>query len=310
MKVVPVNSEESYKLSYQAHEKGFDEYARGGTKETLSKAGLATDTVDAWRHTRMYNTLDPLLEAYPDATWVTIGDGRYGKDAQYIRGKGIKALATDITDTLLKEALESGLIETYRQENSESLSFADREFDFAFCKESYHHFPRPMIALYEMLRVAKKGVVLIEPTDTYITSSIFEVPLRNLKNFIKMNLRKRSMLHDFEESGNYLYRISRREIEKLALGMNFTRVAFKGINDYYIPGVEYEKVADRGKLYRRVRLLIAVQNILCKLRLLQPGLLVAIIFKGPVEQKLRSRLTAQGFQVVTLPTNPYLPPIK
>ena len=301
-----MKSEESYQLSYKSHEKHLNEYAHGEAMENHGKTWLETDTVDAWRHTRMYKTLDPLLEMYPDATWITVGDGRYGKEAQYIQAKGLKVLATDISDVLLKEAKEDGYIKAYSKENSESLSFTDNEFDFAFCKESYHHFPRPMIALYEMLRIVKRGVVLIEPNDSYVTASILEIPLRNLKNFVKMKLRKRSMMHEFEESGNYLYRISKREIEKVALGMNFKTVAFKGINDYYVQGIENEKVAEHGKLLRRVMTLITMQDILSKLRLLQYGLLVAIIFKDKVEQSLKSRLLTHGYEVISLPENPYL----
>jgi len=300
-----MNPEEPYKLSYKSHEEHFNKHARGGEMEDHAKTWLETDTVDAWRHTRMYNALDPLLEMYPDATWVTVGDGRYGKDAQYIQGKGLKVLATDIAEVLLKEAKEIGYIKAYSKENAESLSFSDNEFDFAFCKESYHHFPRPMIALYEMLRVVKRGVVLIEPNDSYVTSSILEMPLRNLKNFVKMKLRKRSMVHDFEINGNYLYRISKREIEKVTLGMNLKTVAFKGINDYYIRGVQNEKVTDRGKLFRRVRILIAIQNILSKLKLLQYSLLVVVIFKDQVEQSLKTRLLTHGYEVISLPENPY-----
>jgi len=301
-----MNTDDSHRLAYIGQEDHIKQYARGGAMEHQAKVWLENDTVDAWRHIRMYSALDPLLETYPDATWLTVGDGRYGKEAHYIREKGVKVLATDISDALLKEAKEIGYIEAFGKENAEALSFEDKKFDFAFCKESYHHFPRPMIALYEMLRVVRGGVVLIEPSDSYIISSIFEIPLRNLKNFVKVKIRKQNMRHDFEESGNYLYRISRREIEKVALGMNLKTVAFKGINDYYTIGVENEKVSDKGKLFKRVRFLIGIQNILSKLRLLQYGLLAAIIFKDEVDQTLRKRLSAHGYQIIDLPTNPYV----
>ena len=206
----------------------------------------------------------------------------------------------------LKEAKEFGYIEAYSKENAESLSFEDNKFDFAFCKESYHHFPRPMIALYEMLRVVRSGIVLIEPSDSYINSSVFETPLRNLKNIVKLRTRKRSMKHDFEESGNYLYRISRREIEKVALGLNLKTVAFKGINDYYTKGVETEKVSDNTRLFKKVRVLIVLQNILSKLRLLQYGLLATIIFKDEVDRDLRKKLLVHGYQIIDLPKNPYV----
>lgn len=70
----------------------------------------------------------------------------------------------------------------YSVENAESLSFRDNEFEVAFCKEAYHHFPRPFLALYEMLRVASKAVVLAEPNDQIprpIMRGIYEA-VRNL----------------------------------------------------------------------------------------------------------------------------------
>src|SRR5690606_3411078 len=111
-----------------------------------AKAWLRPDTVNAWRLERMYSCAIPLLEAYPDASWLTVGDGRYGLDAMYLRSRGAKALATDISGILLEEAKAQGLIDDYRVENAEHLSFASESFDFVFCKESYHHFPRPMCA--------------------------------------------------------------------------------------------------------------------------------------------------------------------
>src|SRR5213075_2707793 len=110
------------------------------------------------------------LEGFPESSWVTIGDGRCASDARYIRSCGRSVLATDIAPQLLRVAKERGAIDDYRAENAESLSFVDEQFDFALCKEAYHHFPRPMIALYEMLRVARVGVVLIEPYDRFARS--------------------------------------------------------------------------------------------------------------------------------------------
>ena len=76
-------------------------------------------------------------------------------------------------------------IKNYKIENAENLSFEDKTIDFILCKESYHHFPRPMVALYEMLRVARNGVLLIEPNDAYIINKYSEILFRNLKNIVK-----------------------------------------------------------------------------------------------------------------------------
>ena len=289
------------KLSYESHEKHFLDYASGGDKEKHAKTWFKEDTIDAWRHLRMYKLINPLLELYPDANWLTVGDGRYGKDAHYIEEKGVNVLASDISDVLLKEAKASGYIENYKKENAESLSFSDNEFDFTFCKEAYHHFPRPMIALYEMLRVSRQGVVLIEPNDRYIVSSHKMLIGRNIENFIRMLIGKKAPRHHFEESGNYGYSISMREIEKAALGINLPAVAFKGISDYYERGVEYVQADDKNWLFKKVKWIIKVRDVLCKINLLQYGGLVAIIFKHDISHALKIKLESFGYRITSLP---------
>jgi len=293
-------------FSYQSHENHFCSYAQGGEKEKHAKTWFKKDTVDAWRHERMYNSLDPLIIEYPNATWLTVGDGRYGKDAHYIKEKGLSVLATDISDILLKEGKEIGFIDDYKKENAEHLSFTNGEFDFVFCKESYHHFPRPMIALYEMLRVAKIGTVLIEPTDRYVFTTFMEVLFGNLKDIIKCILKKKVVKNSFEESGNYVYSISKREVEKVALSMNYPVVAFKGINDYYTEGVEYEKATDSNKLFKQAKRVIILKDLTTKLKLKQYNYLVAIIFKEEISSSLRNYLRKAGYEFIILQRNPYI----
>jgi ubiquinone/menaquinone biosynthesis C-methylase UbiE len=292
--------------SYQEHYANFQQYSSGGNKESHARTWFEKDTVDAWRHGRMYQALDPILRADPKAKWLTVGDGRYGNDAKYILEKGCDALASDISDILLKEAKDIGYINDYSRENAESLSFSDSEFDYVFCKESYHHFPRPMVALYEMLRVASKGVLLIEPNDAYINDKLSEILFRNLKDIIKLLLRRKVNRHNFEEVGNYVFSISRREVEKVALGLNYKIVALKGISDAYFQGVEYEKLAHKGPLQRKVRLRIGIANLFCRLGIKDYGLLAAIIFKQDPSQELLQELSKEGYEIIHLPENPHL----
>jgi len=107
-----------------------------------------------------YNCLNPLL--IHKLQWLTVGDA-YGFDAQYINSKSGVTLSTNLNTNLLKVAKRENVIEDYAAKNAENLSFEDNAFDFVLCKESYHHFPRPYAALYEMIRVAKVGIVVIEP---------------------------------------------------------------------------------------------------------------------------------------------------
>jgi ubiquinone/menaquinone biosynthesis C-methylase UbiE len=302
-----LDSNEFQNVSYKKHEKHYSRYIDGKVQNDCAKMWFDQDTVDAWRHYRMYKTIDPFFAAYPDAAWVTIGDGRYGKDAKYIQEKGCNALATDISDILLKEAKDIGYIEAYRKENAERLTFPDNEFDFVLCKESYHHFPRPMVALYEMLRVAKRGVILIEPNDHFIFNTINEIVFRFVLNKIRWILGKKPVRgNDYEEVGNYVYRISEREIEKVAIGLNYGAVAFKGLNDCYIKGVENEKILEKGKLFKKVKFRIRLQDVLAKLKIRKHTVLVAAILKNAPREDLRKLLGQQNYKIIDLPENPYI----
>lgn len=291
---------------YLQEEVAFNDFAIGNVKEGHSKTWFDKNTIDAWRHNRMYRLLDPLLTAYPKSRWLTVGDGRYGKDANYIKNKGLKVLASDISDILLQQGKESGYIEDYSKQNSENLTFTDEKFDFVFCKESYHHFPRPMIALYEMLRVSKQGVVLIEPVDQYILSTFIESFCRNTIDFLKKMAGKENFHISYENVGNFVYTLSKREIEKVALGMNLRAIAIKGFNDHYSKGVENQKVHPDNKLFKLVRRKIFMRNVLSKTGIKPWGLCSFIIFKENPTQESISRLNEHGYKITNLPSNPYL----
>jgi ubiquinone/menaquinone biosynthesis C-methylase UbiE len=295
-------------LSYAAHERGYDEYRQGGSKGRQAESWLDAKTIGHWRFERMYRLAAPLLETYPGARWFTVGDGRYGLDARYLCAHGAAALATDISETLLREGKERSVISDYRIENAEQLSFASDSFDVAFCKEAYHHFPRPMLALHEMLRVARRAVLLIEPNDFEFPSTTSSRVSRMLKNMLKSLMCRPTDGHTFEVVGNYVYTISRREMEKVALGIGCPAVAFKGVNDYHLPGADAEPAEESCELFRRVRARIERYDRLCRIGISQWGLLGVVILKEAPNESLRAAFTRHGFDLVILPKNPYLEP--
>lgn len=292
--------------SHQSHEAHYRQFATGGENARHARAWLDWGTVDAWRHLRMYQTLDPLLQAEPESRWVTVGDGRFGNDAHYLLSKGISALATDISDLLLREAAALGHIREFRRENAEALSFSDREFDFVLCKESLHHFPRPMLGLYEMVRVARRGVILIEPNDRFLHEHFVKAFFRNLIEFGKRVLGRQDERHGFEVSGNYAYNITPREVEKTALGMNLPAVAFKGFNDLFFPDLDQECVVDQGPRKRALDRGLQRANFLRRLGILEYGMFTSIIFTCPPTLDCLKALAAAGFEIRSLPENPYL----
>ena len=161
-------------IKYDKHE---EEWEKAVTDVERKKVALTwleqNSTLDRWRHDRIYDLLKPIIEYNSSISWLTVGDGRYGTDANALFRLGAtKVMCTDISDKLLKIGNKKGFIKDYSAQNAESLTFDNDQFDFTLCKESYHHFPRPHIALHEMLRVSKLGVILIEPMDTMFKPKI------------------------------------------------------------------------------------------------------------------------------------------
>ena len=157
-----------------------------------------------------------------------------------------------------------------------------------------------------MLRVCKKAVVLIEPNDPVILNANNHLFFFTIKNIVFKLLNKKINSPGFEEAGNYLYTISPREIEKVALGMNFSMVAYKGINDDYIEGVEFEKANNNSLLFKKIKRNIHRLDILSKAGLMNWGLLICIIFKENPTDSIRDHLQSEGYRLIDLPENPYI----
>jgi ubiquinone/menaquinone biosynthesis C-methylase UbiE len=278
-------------------------------------------TTDFWRHKRMYETIQPFASYYTDARWLTVGDGRFGLDS--IRLKKLFGLVsvfpTDIGENMLKISKQKGLIEGYGVENAEQLSFSDNSFDVVFCKESFHHFPRPFLALYEMLRVGRKAVVLIEPAERLVSKGVKSKPyLYSAFRLLFAKLTRRAHLpyvpevldlqHTHETSGNYLYAVSIREMEKLAHGMNLGGLAWMGFNDVYEKGCEFEEAKAGMPLYEKIRNRIAQGNKNCKThpQFCQPNMVSVILFKEEPAPELIPQLKEVGFHLPTICKNPYL----
>lgn len=302
------NTRAFHELSYELHEKV--NKREGDSLSSHHQTWFQKDTVDYWRHMRMYKPVTPLVKYYPNTKWITIGDGHYGLDSIRLKEMepSIDVLPTDISPGCLEFALSKGMISKFEQVNAEKIPYKDVYFDFAFCKESFHHFPRPYAAVYEMLRVSGKAIIFLEPND--ITDQ--PIPVRiiiNIKQLLKRLIGKKNFHIDtwsYEPSGNYVYGLSKRELEKIALGLNLPVVAYYYYNDLYEGGVEYEKVGSNSKLFKRLKLKLRISNVLCRLGLLTYNKMNAIIFKYPPPDDLVHSLKESGFKFIYLPRNPYV----
>jgi SAM-dependent methyltransferase len=290
-----------HERSYARHAQGFANDLIDPKRQKIAASWFDHSTIDYWRHSRAYEIAD-YLGGQPGEKWLTIGDGRFGLDSVRLTARGVaNVLPTDIDETLLKAAKEKGVLKDYSVENAEQLSFQNGSFDYVFCKEALHHFPRPAIALYEMLRVSRKGVVLIEPKDRIGSP-------RRLLGVLARRLLGRARRHMdtnfYEEDGNYIFSISPRDMEKVALAINMPQLAFKGLNDYYEPGLEFEPMAsDRArKVLRRVKYL----DFQCWLGFESHQILMAALFYEPVTKDVRKKMESAGWDFIDLPRNPYL----
>lgn len=181
---------EFYKKSYELQQDTYKNNEADSEQLERYKNWFDNGSVDIWRHHRMLEVLNPFLEEYKNAKWVTVGDGRYGSSAIYIAKRGGKVLATDLDGRLLEQSKNIGMIDAYNVENAEKLSFESNEFEFSYCKEAYHHFPRPLLGVYEMIRCSSKAIIFSEPND-WIPSPIPRRILQKAKNGIKGLLGKK-----------------------------------------------------------------------------------------------------------------------
>jgi len=96
---------------------------------------------------------------------------------------------------------------SYRVENAEHLDLESRSFDLVFCKESLYHLARPVLGLYEMLRVCRRAALWIEPCDT-LAGRLFE-------RLGLASVYETRQVGNLSARDNFVYRWSRRQIECL-----------------------------------------------------------------------------------------------
>lgn len=292
----------SYEAHMSHHKKHFEE-GQDYLYTLRNPKSLARRTL-----CRVYDVFHSLLKE--SCSWLTIGDFT-GVEAMYLTEQGQKAMASDISDVYIKEAHRLKLIDAYDRINVEQIEYGEDAFDYVLCKESFHHFPRAYLGLYEMIRVAKKGVVLIEPTDAFCKMSSL-VFLKNFCDLFNPNLINKlwKNRYSWEVVGNYVFKLSEREVEKAAMGMGLPCIAFKGVNIRLKPIPEswgdQKKIPIDKRLERKLDRYIARRDLLCKLGIIPHNNLCAIIFKERPSAELLEDLRRDHFQVIELPPNPYL----
>jgi len=124
-----------------------------------------------------------------------------GIDLHYLRRHyEARWLATDLSEAAVRAVARAFPDVETRVEDNEALSLPDGSVDYAFVAGALHHLPRPLVGLYELLRVARCGVVGIEPNDAWLP-----------RLFTRLGLAT-----EVEPMGNYVYRLGRHDVRRVA----------------------------------------------------------------------------------------------
>lgn len=242
-------------------------------------------------------------------TWLTIGDYS-GLEANYLLQRNQNVTASDLSDAILKEAQSDGLIKEYSKQNVERITYDDSTFEYVVCKEAFHHFPRAYLGLYEMIRVSKSATILVtEPIDIVSKMSLL-LFIKNICDKVHPLLINKIWKNRFswETVGNYVFKISEREIEKIAMGIGLPCIAFKRYDNFKshetIEGLF--DVPINKKLYRNIKLKLAIRSFISSLGIIPHGSLCCILFKEQPGERVVRGMKDLGFTIISLPKNPYL----
>ena len=282
--------------SYELHRAETEAYA--GTIPSIMQK---RDTIDAHIHRRLNDLVRPLVIADRSASWLTVGD--FGGDAYYLAMEGATAVtASSISDTQLLAIKSIGYLSgvQIRALNAENMDLPDDAFDYVLCKQAFHHLPRPMIAFYELLRVARRGVLFLEPVDEPKRAFDF------LRGVVKRILRgDDANAQLFETVGNFMYRLSTNEIFKAACALQLSAMAVRHINVF--SWARLSPYDYRRSLARVIyELGCKSQDVLTATKLMSPGFVACFIAKAPLTNTIASELRLSGYRVISIPKNPYL----
>jgi len=301
--------ESFYKESYERHSDWYNKlYPNDEDKrKQLRRNQLSPiNNINNWLQGVFFKCIDPLL-LEKNQKWLTVGDA-YGYDANYILCSGVnEVIATDLNTDFLRISKQEEIIKQYDRQNAESLTYRDGEFDYVLCKESYHHFPRPYAALYEMIRVSKKAIVVIEPQDPVSKMSLL-LWVVNILSMINPRYIQKIWKNRFsyEKVGNYVYKVSEREFEKFAAGLGLPMVAFKKTNpNFWFEGIDEYLAISKEKKFRQIQFKKNILDFLVKIGLISSQVLSTIVFKEKPTAKTIAAMKKDGYSFVNIPSNPY-----
>jgi glycosyltransferase involved in cell wall biosynthesis/SAM-dependent methyltransferase len=118
-----------------------------------------------------------------------------GMEAEMVARTGRRVVALDISPAAVARARERTARFSFPLDlvvgDAEHLPFADSSFDFVFVHDGLHHLSDPYRGVREMLRVARRAVVIAEPADAGLTHVSIRLGISGV----------------YEDAGNFVYRL-------------------------------------------------------------------------------------------------------
>ena len=144
-----------------------------------------------------------------------------GMSAEYFARAGATVTGVDISSRSVTRAKERvkrhGFTASFEVGDAEALPYADRSFDVVAVHDGLHLLANPHGALVEMTRVARRAVIVIEPALSWLTQQAVAA----------------GFAVDFEEAGNYVYRLREDEIFAIVRRTGFERMRHRQYLLYY-----------------------------------------------------------------------------
>jgi ubiquinone/menaquinone biosynthesis C-methylase UbiE len=144
-----------------------------------------------------------------------------GMDLELVARRGARVVGLDLSKDAVRRAQERarrfGFEARLVVGDAELLPFRSDSVDVALVHDGLHHVPDPHRAIRELTRVGRSAVLLVEPANAALT---------------RLSIRL-GISGEYEDAGNYVYRLSRAELVSLFHSMRIRALHIKRYLMYY-----------------------------------------------------------------------------
>lgn len=206
------------------------------------------DDLRAWINFYPLYALREFFHTCQYDSFLTVCDGR-GLEAQFLRQQGVHTVvASDLEPAHLAALKRAGVLTSVLAADAEQLPFPPAAFDWALVRNGLHHLSRPLLGFYELLRVARKGIIIMEAQDSIL-----------VRLLVRLGLAE-----DYEEAGNYVYRFTLNELHKISRSLSLPCSASFTMCVQYIATFDsfLERTSQHRLVHSLIKRLILLGNLL------------------------------------------------